>query len=61
MSFGEMTFFILILTLGLAYAWQMNDLGWIKSTPLVPESDNPVPDNLYHQLNKKYQAKANEK
>jgi NADH-quinone oxidoreductase subunit A len=61
MSFGEMTFFIVILTLGLAYSWQMNDLGWIKSTPLVLESDNPVPDHLYQQLNTKYQSKANEK
>lgn len=50
----EMLIFILILILGLVYAWKMGHLDWIKSKPLVRDVESPVPPDLYKAINEKY-------
>lgn len=50
----EMVIFIVILALGLAYAWRHGHLDWIKPDPKPTKIQSPVPSSLYHQLNKKY-------
>lgn len=53
-SLFEMLLFILILALGLAYAWINGFLDWVKPNPKPAEIDSPVPKDLYKQLNEKY-------
>jgi len=53
-TFVEMLIFIFILVLGLAYAWRMGHLDWVKSSPDVKDVKSPVPDSLYAELNEKY-------
>lgn len=50
----EMTIFILILAIGLAYAWVNGFLDWVKPDPKPTAFKSPVPKNLYEELNKKY-------
>ena len=58
-AFTEMLIFILVLIIGLAYAWKMGHLDWVKSTPGTTDVDSPVPSKLYEELNSKYaQPKA---
>lgn len=53
-TFVEMLIFIFILVLGLAYAWRMGHLDWVKSSPDIKDVESPVPNSLYEQLNEKY-------
>lgn len=53
-AFAEMTIFVVILLLGLAYVWIKGDLEWVKSAPIVPKRINPVPDALYKEVNQRY-------
>ena len=53
-AFTEMLIFILVLVIGLAYAWKMGHLDWVKSTPGTKDVESPVPVNLYEELNTKY-------
>jgi NADH-quinone oxidoreductase subunit A len=53
-AFAEMLIFILVLVIGLAYAWKMGHLDWVKSTPGTTDVDSPVPSKLYEELNSKY-------
>ena len=53
-SFIEMVVFILVLALGLAYAWKNGHLNWIKPDPKPTEFSSPVPKEHYYTLNKKY-------
>lgn len=53
-AFVEMLIFIFILVLGLAYAWKMGHLDWIKSSPDIKDVESPVPGSLYADLNEKY-------
>lgn len=55
-AMAEMTVFVLILVVGLAYAWAKGYLEWVRPQPKVPVVDSPVPANLYHKLNEKYQT-----
>jgi NADH-quinone oxidoreductase subunit A len=55
-SMLEMMVFVLILALGLAYAWVNGFLDWIKPDPRPTKIDSPVPKDLYEQLNKKYSS-----
>jgi NADH-quinone oxidoreductase subunit A len=55
-SMLEMLIFILILALGLAYAWVNGFLDWVKPNPRPVKIDSPVPKNLYEELNKKYDS-----
>ncbi|HYF70386.1 MAG TPA: NADH-quinone oxidoreductase subunit A [Ohtaekwangia sp.] len=54
-SMLEMLVFIVILALGLAYAWVNGFLDWVKPNPKPTQIDSPVPKSLYAKLNKKYE------
>ncbi|MBT30034.1 MAG: NADH-quinone oxidoreductase subunit A [Thalassobius sp.] len=53
-ALGEMVLFILILVVGLVYAWKRGFLDWEK--PVVTQSNfkSKVPEKLYEDINKKY-------
>ena len=53
----EMVIFILILALGLAYAWVNGYLDWIKPDPQPTAFKSPVPKTLYDKINEKYQQR----
>lgn len=53
-SFAEMIIFILILALGLAYAWVNGLLDWIKPVSKTSDIESAVPKELYNTLNEKY-------
>jgi len=53
-AFVEMLIFILVLVIGLAYAWKMGHLDWVKSAPTTTDVESPVPAKLYDELNTKY-------
>ncbi len=55
----EMSIFIIILLLGLAYVWRKGDLEWIRPNIIMPNSNSKVPKSLYEQINAiQYQVKA---
>ncbi|MFK7900827.1 MAG: NADH-quinone oxidoreductase subunit A [Cyclobacteriaceae bacterium] len=49
----EATIFILILALGLAYAWKHGYLNWVVPTPKETTFKSPIPSQLYEELNRK--------
>lgn len=53
-SMVEMLVFILILALGLAYAWANGFLDWARPNPSPTAVNSPVPQALYDKLNRKY-------
>jgi NADH-quinone oxidoreductase subunit A len=57
-SLIEMLVFVLILALGLAYAWVNGFLDWIKPVPKPTPHDSPVPKSLYQDINRKYARDA---
>ena len=56
-AMGEMTVFVGILILGLAYAWAKGYLDWVRPTPQIPEVKSYVPVDLYQKVNEKYEKK----
>ncbi|GAA4412099.1 NADH-quinone oxidoreductase subunit A [Nibrella viscosa] len=50
----EAVLFVLLLTLGLAYAWAKGYLDWVRPQPKIPEIQTPVPTSLYDRVNEKY-------
>lgn len=52
----EMAIFILILGLGLAYAWVKGFLDWVKPQVVLPHYASPVPPAMYQQINQKYES-----
>lgn len=50
----EMIIFILILALGLAYAWVNGHLDWVKPEPKPTEYTSPVPKSFYDKINQKF-------
>jgi NADH-quinone oxidoreductase subunit A len=53
-SVMEAVIFIVVLALGLAYAWRNGFLDWIKPDPQPTRYQSPVPKNLYHTINERY-------
>lgn len=53
-AFVEMLIFIVILALGLAYAWVNGHLDWVKPDPKPTEFNSPVPKEIYEQFNDRY-------
>jgi NADH-quinone oxidoreductase subunit A len=51
----EIVFFILVLALGLAYAWVNGFLDWIKPEPKPTEFKSPVPRQYYENINREFQ------
>lgn len=49
-SLVEMIIFILVLALGLVYAWVNGYLDWIKPHPRPTEFKSPVPKEMYDKL-----------
>ncbi|GAB4055827.1 NADH-quinone oxidoreductase subunit A [Spirosoma litoris] len=54
-ALGEVTLFVIILSLGLAYVWVKGYLDWVKPQPKVPTVETKVPAELYRKVNEKYQ------
>ena len=50
----EALIFIVILALGLIYAWARGFLDWIKPDPKITSHQSPVPGRLYDQINQQY-------
>jgi NADH-quinone oxidoreductase subunit A len=57
-SLIEMLVFVLILALGLAYAWVNGYLDWIKPDQKPTEIHSPVPRERYEQINEQYKNKS---
>jgi NADH-quinone oxidoreductase subunit A len=56
---SEAVIFIVVLALGLVYAWVNGHLDWIKPEPSPTEYKSPVPKKLYEWINQKYEQKKN--
>jgi NADH-quinone oxidoreductase subunit A len=50
----EAVIFILVLGLGLAYAWVNGFLDWIKPEPQPTEYKSPVPKTYYDRINEQF-------
>ena len=50
----EMVVFILVLIIGLAYAWVNGHLDWMKPDQKITDFNSPVPKELYDQINQRY-------
>lgn len=50
----EMIIFIVILALGLAYAWVNGYLDWVKPDPHPTQYKSNVPKEFYDKVNEKY-------
>ncbi len=57
-ALAEMSIFVVILALGLAYAWAKGFLDWVKPTTKPPEYKSVVPAELYEQINQKYRSES---
>jgi NADH-quinone oxidoreductase subunit A len=53
----EAIIFIVVLGVGLAYAWVNGFLDWVKPEPKPTEFKSPVPRSLYESINEKYKNK----
>lgn len=53
-SLLEVFLFVLILVMGLAYAWGNGHLDWLRSEPKKSDFKSVVPRELYDGINKKY-------
>ncbi|MBX2898034.1 MAG: NADH-quinone oxidoreductase subunit A [Cyclobacteriaceae bacterium] len=56
-AFTEVLIFILVLAIGLVYAWKQGHLDWVKAKPTVRDVKSPVPAELYKAINEKYKPK----
>lgn len=56
-SLVEMSLFVGILILGLAYAWSKGYLDWVRPRPQIPDVQTKVPSQLYQKINEKYASK----
>lgn len=53
-TMAEMLIFMVVLALGLAYAWVNGYLDWIKPKPTPTSYKSNVPRELYTKINEKY-------
>ena len=53
----EAVIFIVVLALGLVYAWVKGHLDWIKADPKTEEHSSPVPKEYYQKINQQYAQK----
>jgi NADH-quinone oxidoreductase subunit A len=51
----EAMIFVIVLALGLVYAWVHGHLDWIKPDPDPTLHQSPVPKELYEKINRKYE------
>lgn len=52
----EMLVFLIILALGLAYAWKRGYLQWVRPSMESKETKTGVPPKMYENINKQYKA-----
>jgi NADH-quinone oxidoreductase subunit A len=52
----EVLTFVLILVLGLAYAWGKGYFDWTEGKQEIPSIHSPVPKDFYEQLNERYKS-----
>lgn len=50
----EAVIFIVVLAIGLAYAWVNGFLDWIKPDPNPTVFQSPVPKEMYQKINQRY-------
>ncbi len=50
----EMVIFILVLALGLAYAWVNGLLDWVRPQQKPTDYESAIPKELYDKVNEKY-------
>lgn len=60
-AMAEMTLFVVVLVIGLAYAWRKGYLDWVVPNVRVPEMKSPVPMELYEQFNERQLKKSQSK
>ncbi len=53
----EMLIFVVILAIGLVYAWAKGYLDWAKPEPKIPQVQTKVPIEMYEAVNQKYKIK----
>jgi NADH-quinone oxidoreductase subunit A len=53
-SLIEIFIFVIVLAVGLAYAWANGHLDWLKSEPEKTSFKSVVPKELYDKVNEKY-------
>jgi len=53
-SLIEVSLFIVILAIGLAYVWAKGYLDWDKPSVIEPTVETHVPESLYEKVNQKY-------
>jgi NADH-quinone oxidoreductase subunit A len=53
-SVVEVIVFVVILALGLAYAWVNGHLDWVKPEPVPSKVKSTVPSELYKKINEQY-------
>jgi NADH-quinone oxidoreductase subunit A len=53
-SLAEMAIFIIILALGLAYAWTKGYLDWVKPEQKTARMKSKIPMEMYEKVNEKY-------
>lgn len=53
----EVLTFILILVVGLAYAWVKGYFNWTGQKAEIKDVKSPVPTQLYEQINERYKNK----
>lgn len=53
----EAVVFVLVLFVGLVYAWVNGHLDWVKPEPRPTEVTSPVPADLYRKINERYAGK----
>lgn len=57
-SLVEMLIFIVVLAIGLAYAWGKGYLDWVRPDQKPNNFKGKVPMDLYEQVNEKFAAKS---
>jgi NADH-quinone oxidoreductase subunit A len=50
----EAVIFIVVLAMGLIYAWAKGHLDWIKPDPRPTRHESPVPSKYYEAINQQY-------
>ena len=55
-ALAEMFLFVFILSLGLAYAWKLGFLKWVRPEAKAKEAKSKVPQDIYDKINEKYRA-----
>jgi NADH-quinone oxidoreductase subunit A len=53
----EMLVFIIVLAIGLAYAWVSGHLNWVNPDPKPTAFESKVPKELYDKINEQYKKK----